>query len=70
MGQSVRVESANRPYLTTGKVLEVGARIVAYQDPSKPLSPVQLFGKEVFIQLPEDNTFLYGEQVFVFVEFD
>ena len=68
VGQNVTVESASRSYLTVGKVIEVGARIVAYQDLSKPLSPVQLFGKEVFIQLPEDNAFLYGEQVYVFAD--
>ena len=67
VGQVVTVESANRPYLTEGEVLEIGARIVAYQDPSKPVSPIQLFGKEVFIKLPENNEFLYGEQVYVFV---
>lgn len=67
VGQLVTVESANRAYFTSGEVLEIGARIVAYQDPAKPISPVQLFGKEVFIKLPEENGFLYGEQVYVFV---
>lgn len=67
VGQQIMVESASRTYCTTGEVIEVGARIVAYQDPTKPATAVQLFGKEIFIKLPDNNEFLYGEQVFVYV---
>jgi HlyD family secretion protein len=66
VGQTVSVESASRSYTSTGKVLEIGSRIVGYQDPSKPVDALPLFGKEVFIKLPENNSFLYGEQVFVY----
>ena len=66
VGQKVTVESADRVYSTVGEVLEVGARIVAYQDLALPLSPIQLYGKEIFIKLPDDNSFLYGEQVYVY----
>ena len=48
-----------------GTVLEIGARIVEYQNPSTP-TEMMLYGREVFISLPPDNEFLYGEQVIVY----
>ena len=70
VGQEITVESANREYSTRGEIIEIGARIVSYKDPSAPTTAIQLFGKEIFIKLPEDNTFLYGEQVFVYVQYE
>jgi multidrug efflux pump subunit AcrA (membrane-fusion protein) len=70
VGQQVTVESADRDYSTTGEVLEVGARIVPYEDPSLPTSVIQLYGKEVFINLPDNNLFLYGELVYVYAPTD
>lgn len=67
VGQQIVVESASRTYSALGEVIEVGARIVAYKDPTKPPTAIQLFGKEIFIKLPENNEFLYGEQVIVYV---
>ena len=66
VNQEVTVESFSRAYQTKGRVIEIGARIVNYQDAHKPVTPVQMFGREVFVQLPEDNDFLYGEQVYVY----
>lgn len=65
-GDIVNVESSNREYSVEGRVIEVGARIVGYTEPTDPLSAPERFGREVFISLPIDNSFLYGEQVFVF----
>jgi multidrug resistance efflux pump len=65
-GDNVLIESSTRDYNTAGKVLEIGARIVGYQDPSRPLNAPELLGREIFIELPEENSFLYGEQVFVY----
>ena len=65
-GDLVDIESSNREYNVAGKVLEVGARIVGYRDPARPENAPELYGREVFISLPEDNNFLYGEQVLVF----
>jgi multidrug efflux pump subunit AcrA (membrane-fusion protein) len=66
VNQEVTVESFTRAYQTKGRVVEIGARIVNYQDAHKPVTPVQMFGREVFVQLPDDNDFLYGEQVYVY----
>ena len=65
-GEEVEVESSNREYSVSGKVIEVGARIVSYRDPADPPSVPEHLGREVFISLPIDNNFLYGEQVFVY----
>ena len=65
-GDVVDIESSNRQYNTFGVVEEVGARIVTFRDPNDPLTAPERYGREVFIRLPEDNTFLYGEQVYVF----
>lgn len=64
-GQTVIIESANGRYKIEGTVLEIGARIVEYQNPSTP-TEMMLYGREVFISLPPDNEFLYGEQVIVY----
>lgn len=65
-GDNVLIESSTRDYNTAGKVLEIGTRIVGYQDPSRPINAPELLGKEIFIELPKENNFLYGEQVFVY----
>jgi hypothetical protein len=65
-GDSVDVESSNREYNIPGKVIEVGARIVGYKDPADPVAAPERYGREIFISLPVDNSFLYGEQVYVF----
>ena len=67
VGQVVSVESVARPYNSRGEVIEIGARIVQYVDPSLPPGSTALYGKEVFIRLPSDNQFLYGEQVYVYL---
>lgn len=65
-GDDVRVESTNREYSIPGKVIEVGARIVGYKDPADPVAAPERYGREIFISLPPENQFLYGEQVLVF----
>jgi len=67
VGQEVSVESASRNYSTKAEVIEIGSRIVEYQDLALQQNQLKLFGKEIFIQLPEDNSFLYGEQVYVYL---
>ena len=64
-GQIVVIEAANRVYSIEGSVLEIGSRIVEYDNPSNPTG-LPLWGKEIFISLPVDNDFLYGEQVLVY----
>lgn len=68
VGQPVRVESTGRPYFTEGEIVEIGARIVSYRDPALPVNAPDMQGREIFVKIPSDNDFLYGEQVFVFVK--
>ncbi|MEM9328998.1 MAG: HlyD family efflux transporter periplasmic adaptor subunit [Bacteroidota bacterium] len=65
VGQSVRVESVNRTYEIQGEVAEVGSRIVSYPRQMNPLQQQPMWGKEIFIKIPQDNNFLNGEKVFV-----
>lgn len=66
VGTTILVESSSRPYETQGTIIEIGARIVSYRDPASPPEMPDLYGREVFIKLPSDNEFLYGEQVYVY----
>ncbi len=65
IGDQVIVESTNRKYKVTGEVKEIGARIVEYPDRLKTFRELQMYGRELFIQIPEDSEFLNGEKVFV-----
>ncbi len=67
VGQRVNVESAARTYTVEGEIVEIGSRIISYREPGSPLSTPPLYGRELFVKLPPDNTFLYGEQVYVFI---
>ncbi len=66
-GQSVKVESTNRAYSIEGKVIEIGARIISYPKQLNPINTQQLWGKEIFIQIPKENQFLNGEKVYVII---
>ncbi len=65
VGDSVRVESSNRNYNITGKVVEIGSRIVSYPNRLLIDQQVNMWGQEIFIEIPENNEFLNGEKVFV-----
>jgi HlyD family secretion protein len=68
IGQKVNVESYNRTYSISGRITEIGKRIVPYPsmiDPS--LNGSQSYGQEIFIEIPDDNDFLNGEKVYVFL---
>ncbi|MCB0504351.1 MAG: HlyD family efflux transporter periplasmic adaptor subunit [Cyclobacteriaceae bacterium] len=66
VGNDILIESSTRKYETHGTVIEIGARIVSYQNPGSVPGLPDLYGREVFIQLPPENEFLYGEQVYVY----
>jgi len=65
VGDEVWVESSNREYSISGKVAEIGSRIVSY--PARLLVDQQtkIWGQEIFIEIPPDNMFLNGEKVYV-----
>ncbi len=67
-GDSVIVESINRQYQITGEVIEVGSRIVSYPKQMIGMGQQNMWGREIFIQIPEENEFLNGEKVYVILE--
>ena len=67
VGQTVKVESANRNYKIDGKIIEIGARIIEYPNRLKANQNIQMWGQELFIKIPEDNKFLNGERVAVII---
>lgn len=68
VGQTVKVESSNRRYNIEGKIMEVGARIIEYPNRLKTNQNIPVYGRELFIKIPEDNNFLNGERVFVTIK--
>ena len=67
VGKQVMVESTNRKYHIEGRVSEIGARIVEYPSRLKANQNIPMWGQELFIKIPEDNEFLNGERVVVFI---
>lgn len=66
MGDKVMVESVNRSYKIEGHIQEVGSRIIEYPQRLKSVrSQAPMWGRELFIKIPEENNFLNGEKVFV-----
>ena len=68
VGEKVKVQSISRDYTIEGEVVEIGARIVSYPKQLRNTQQVQLWGKELFVQIPPENNFLNGEKVYVIIE--
>lgn len=66
-GQAVKVESVNRSYKIEGVISEVGSRIIEYPTRLNTNPNVPMWGRELFIKIPEENNFLNGERVVVSV---
>jgi HlyD family secretion protein len=67
IGVKVMVESVNRQYKIEGQIMEIGSRITAYPDKINPLLNQRSYGQEIFINIPNDNNFLNGEKVYVYI---
>lgn len=67
LGAKVQVTSINRGYKVEGKVVEIGSRIVSYPKQMKNAAPIEMWGKEIFVEIGADNTFLSGEKVYVII---
>lgn len=66
-GSKVKVESVNREYSIAGEIVEIGSRITSYPEKINPLVKQKSYGQEIFISISENNNFLNGEKVFVYV---
>jgi HlyD family secretion protein len=65
VGQVVKVESTNRLYKTDGVISEIGSRIIEYPIRLRSNQNIPMWGRELFIKIPEQNNFLNGERVIV-----
>ena len=66
MGENVNVASlAIADSNITGIVVGIGARIVAYPERLRKHPDLQMWGREVVIQIPENNHFILGEKVLI-----
>ncbi len=67
-GTEVWIESTNRQYKIKGTVIEVGSRIVQYPVRLRTFDQMPSWGREIFIEIPEESKFLNGEKVFVILQ--
>lgn len=67
IGSKVKVESVHKKYSIEGEIVEIGSRITAYPDKINPLFKQKSYGQEIFINIPDENNFLNGEKVYVYV---
>lgn len=66
VGQKVSVISnADRKHSVVGTVAGVGTRIVEYPVRLRKRPDIQIWGREVIIKIPEQNSLLLGEKVMV-----
>nr|NQU90170.1 HlyD family efflux transporter periplasmic adaptor subunit [Bacteroidota bacterium] len=67
IGSKVKVESVHKKYFIEGEIVEIGSRITSYPDKINPLVKQKSYGQEIFINIPDENNFLNGEKVYVYV---
>ena len=67
IGAKVIVESINKEYKIKGQIIEIGSRITAYPEKINPLMNQTSYGQEIFINIPNQNDFLNGEKVYVYI---
>lgn len=68
VGQKVSVQSlADRNNRTTGEIIGVGSLIVEYPVRLRKNQDMQMWGREIMIRIPPENTFLLGEKVLIAV---
>ncbi|HXH74717.1 MAG TPA: hypothetical protein VNJ08_07110 [Bacteriovoracaceae bacterium] len=69
--QKVSIRSFSRPREPiSGSVVEIGDRVVAFPEHILRGDKATLWGREVIIALPTDNTFLVGEKVLIQLQKD
>lgn len=67
IGSKVKVESVHKKYFIEGEIVEIGSRITSYPDKINPFLQQKSYGQEIFINIPDENNFLNGEKVYVYV---
>ena len=67
VGAKVQVESTNRMYRISGEIIEIGSRITSYPQKLNVINGVNSYGQEIFVKISENNQFLNGEKVYVYI---
>lgn len=68
VGDTVTVRSfADTKEGVSGRVVGVGSRIVDYPERLRKRQDIPIWGREVIIKIPENNSFLLGEKVLISV---
>ncbi len=67
IGSKVIVESIHREYRVEGQIIEIGSRVTAFPEKINPLVNQKSYGQEIFINIPDNNNFLNGEKVYVYI---
>ena len=67
VGAKVQVESTNRTYRISGEIIEIGSRITSFPQKLNAISGVNSYGQEIFVKISENNQFLNGEKVYVYI---
>jgi len=67
VGAKVQVESTNRIYRISGEIIEIGSRITSFPEKLNAINGVNSYGQEIFVKISENNLFLNGEKVYVYI---
>ena len=67
VGAKVQVESTNRMYRISGEIIEIGSRITSFPEKLNAINGVNSYGQEIFVKISENNQFLNGEKVYVYI---
>ena len=67
VGAKVQVESTNRTYRISGEIIEIGSRITSFPEKLNAINGINSYGQEIFVKISENNRFLNGEKVFVYI---
>ena len=67
VGAKVQVESTNRTYRISGEIIEIGSRITSFPEKLNAINGINSYGQEIFVKISENNRFLNGEKVYVYI---
>ena len=70
LGAKVKVESTNRKYKISGEIIEIGSRITSFPEKLNFINGIKSYGQEIFVKISENNKFLNGEKVYVYISDD
>ena len=70
VGTKVKVESTNRMYRISGEIIEIGSRITSFPEKLNVINGIKSYGQEIFVKISENNKFLNGEKVYVYISGD